>query len=202
MPYAATVNIGASAQRLADRLRADDFLPTKWKGCVEARAYPNDSNDAPPDTEAWTPFLWESTRRKYWSDGDYGASNPNVQDGNGDGLDDDGNPFPLGGDNEWDPDGPESALNLDNDLYQNNGTGPNLGCPPAITPLVDQQVDRARPRSTTWGPGTAAAPWPISASPGAGGCCRHAGAACGAATRRPSCRSTTTRPTWTRSSSC
>ena len=28
------------------------------------------------------------------------------------------------------------ALKLDNDLYQNEGTGPNLGCGPAITPLV------------------------------------------------------------------
>jgi hypothetical protein len=42
----------------------------------------------------------------------------------------------LNGDNEWDPSGPESALKLDNDLYQNEGTGPNLGCGPAITPLV------------------------------------------------------------------
>ena len=32
--------------------------------------------------------------------------------------------------------GSSSDLNLDNDLYQNWGTGPNLGCGPAITPLV------------------------------------------------------------------
>ena len=42
----------------------------------------------------------------------------------------------LNGDNQWDPDGPEFDLKLDNDLYQNEGTGPNLGCPPAITPLI------------------------------------------------------------------
>ena len=42
----------------------------------------------------------------------------------------------LNGDNDWDPDGPESALKSDNDLYQDEGTGPNLGCGPAITPLV------------------------------------------------------------------
>jgi hypothetical protein len=46
----------------------------------------------------------------------------------------------LNGDNEWDPDGPESALKLDNDYYQNEGTGPNLGCPPAITPLVAEKT--------------------------------------------------------------
>jgi hypothetical protein len=39
----------------------------------------------------------------------------------------------LNGGNQWDPDGPESDLKLDNDLYQNEATGPNLGCPPAIT---------------------------------------------------------------------
>jgi Flp pilus assembly protein TadG len=140
VPYAATVNIGSHREDWLTGYDAGDFAPTTWKGCVEARDYPNDSNDALPEVEAWRPFLWESTRRKYWSDGYYGASNPNVQDGNGDGLDDDGNPFPLGGDNEWDPAGPESALNLDNDLYQNNGTGPNLGCPPAITSLVTSKA--------------------------------------------------------------
>ena len=140
VPYAATVNIGSHREGWLTGYDADDFAPTTWKGCVEARDYPNDGNDALPDVEAWRPFLWHSTLRKYWSDGYYGSSNPNVQDSNGDGLDDDGNPFPLGGDNEWDPDGPESALNLDNDLYQNNGTGPNLGCPPAITPLVTSKA--------------------------------------------------------------
>ena len=35
---------------------------------------------------------------------------------------------------------PESALKLDNDLYQNEGTGPNLGCGPAITPLVSSKA--------------------------------------------------------------
>jgi hypothetical protein len=46
----------------------------------------------------------------------------------------------LNGDNEWDPSAPESALKLDNDLYQNEGTGPNLGCGPAITPLVSSKA--------------------------------------------------------------
>jgi hypothetical protein len=141
VPYAATVNIGDQHSDWLTGYDADDFLPTTWKGCVEARDYPNDSNDATPDEEAWAPFLWESTRRKYWSDGYYGANNPDVNDGDGDGLDDDGNPFPLGGDNEWDPAGAESALRLDNDAYQNTGTGPNLGCPPAITPLITSKAD-------------------------------------------------------------
>jgi len=143
VPFAATVNIGGDRTGWLTDYDAGDYSPTTWKGCVEAREYPNDSNDAPPDEEAWTPFLWESTLRKYWSNGHYGpsTSNPAVQDSNNDGLDDDGNPFPLGGDNQWDPAGPESALKLDNDLYQNTGTGPNLGCPPAITPLITSKSD-------------------------------------------------------------
>ncbi len=140
VPYAATVNIGSDRTAWLTGYDADDYEPTTWKGCVEAREYPNDSNDALPEVESWSPFLWESTLRKYWSNGYHGSNNPAVNDANGDGLDDDGNPFPLGGDNEWDPAGPESALKLDNDLYQNEGTGPNLGCPPAITPLVTSKA--------------------------------------------------------------
>ena len=46
----------------------------------------------------------------------------------------------LNGDNEWDPDGAESDLKDDNG-HQNDGTGPNLGCGPAITPLVESKTD-------------------------------------------------------------
>ncbi len=65
----------------------------------------------------------------YWSDGYHGPDNPNST------------ATVLGGDNEWDPAGPESALKLDNDLYQNQGTGPNLGCGPAITPLTSSKTE-------------------------------------------------------------
>jgi Flp pilus assembly protein TadG len=129
VPYAATVNIGPDRTDWLTGFDADAFLPTTWKGCVEGRSYPNDGNDAPPDTERWAPFLWESTLGMYWSDGSYGHHSPHA-----------GAPYVLGGDNEWDPAGPESALKLDNDLYQNDGTGPNLGCPPAITSLITSKA--------------------------------------------------------------
>jgi Flp pilus assembly protein TadG len=164
VPYSATVNIGSQHEDWLTGYDANDFTPTEWKGCVEARSFPNDSNDEPPDTEQWTPFSWASTLRQYenpfWSATGYVAvvkdsSKSHTSPGNLIYLQ--GSPSPskpsptkiqykantpstwgrwLNADNEWDPDGPESALKLDNDLYQNEGTGPNLGCGPAITPLV------------------------------------------------------------------
>ena len=61
VPYSATVNIGPQHDDWLTGYDADDFTPTEWKGCVEARSFPNDSNDEPPDTEQWTPFRWAST---------------------------------------------------------------------------------------------------------------------------------------------
>jgi Flp pilus assembly protein TadG len=143
VPYVASVNIGTQHEDWLTGYDADDYAPTTWKGCIEAREYPRDSNDDPPDVEGWTPYLWRSTLNEYpnpyWVD-------PGDANGDGHADQDDwptfsaSNPATWGpyipGDNEWDPDGAESDLNLDNDLYQNWGTGPNLGCGPAITPLV------------------------------------------------------------------
>lgn len=129
VPYAATVNIGNSRISWMDGFNPNDFQPTSWKGCVEARSYPNDSNDALPMVEKWQPFLWPSTLEQY----------PNPHHSAGAGSYDEDDPDTWGeflhGDNDWDPDGPLSDLNEDNN-DQNEGTGPNLGCGPAITPLI------------------------------------------------------------------
>ncbi|MGH6902737.1 MAG: hypothetical protein ACREIR_08355, partial [Geminicoccaceae bacterium] len=169
VPYAANVNIGPQhedwlIQQAYDEDAAwqnadpdseirfgyhpDHYQPTTWKGCVEAREFPRDSNDDPPSDEGWYPYLWRTTLNRFanpwWV-------HPGDYDDDGDADHDDEiayvednfsasnratwGPY-IPGDNEWDPDGLESDLNLDNDLYQNWGTGPNLGCGPAITPLV------------------------------------------------------------------
>jgi Putative Flp pilus-assembly TadE/G-like len=65
VPYSATVNIGTQHEDWLTGYDADDFTPTEWKGCVEARSFPNDSNDEPPDTEQWTPFRWATTLQQY-----------------------------------------------------------------------------------------------------------------------------------------
>jgi Flp pilus assembly protein TadG len=130
VPYVASVNIGTQHEDWLTGYDADDYLPTEWKGCVEARTFPNDSNDAPPDVELWRPYRWATTLNQYpnpWhnpSAGSFSASDRTTW-----------GPY-IPGDNQWDPAGAEAALKLDNDLYQNRGTGPNLGCGPAITPLV------------------------------------------------------------------
>lgn len=129
VPYSATVNIGNSRVSWMDGFNPNDFQPSSWKGCVEARSYPNDSNDARPQVEKWQPFLWPTGYEQY----------PNPHHVSGAGDYDQGDPSSWGeylnGDNDWDPDGPLSDLDEDNN-DQNDGTGPNLGCGPAITPLI------------------------------------------------------------------
>jgi hypothetical protein len=86
VPFVATVNIGSentdwliqqsfdpdAAWQNADPdsserfgYHADHFQPTTWKGCVEARPYPRDSNDDPPDIEGWYPHLWRTSLRNF-----------------------------------------------------------------------------------------------------------------------------------------
>ena len=168
VPYAASVNIGTQHEDWLTGYNAADFLPTTWKGCVEARAFPNDSNDATTDVELFRPLRWATTFHQYQNpfldrDRLYGRGQelqpqphqpgqPHLPAGFAQPV----QPSPtkiqyaattpstwgrwLNGDNEWDPSAPESALKLDNDLYQNEGTGPNLGCGPAITPLVSSKA--------------------------------------------------------------
>jgi len=134
VPYAATVNIGDSRISWMDGLNPNDFQPSSWKGCVEARDYPNDSNDALPQVEKWQPFLWPTTFEQY--------PNPDHVIGAGSYDEDDPETWGefLNGDNDWDPDGPQSDLKEANG-DQNDGTGPNLGCGPAITSLISSKTD-------------------------------------------------------------
>ena len=145
------------SRRLADRLRRRRFPADHWKGCVEARDFPTTatmrrrttrlcgrSGGRPPanstrtrsgatgpgrveNSSRQTTWATSSTRQVRALDRRQGQYN---------------HPSHLG---VWATTsgiqaGPESALKLDNDLYQNKGTGPNLGCPPAITPLVSSKT--------------------------------------------------------------
>jgi hypothetical protein len=173
VPYAANVNIGPqhddwlvtqaydedAAWQNADPdneirfgYHEDHYQPTTWKGCVEAREFPRDSNDDTPDDEGWYPYLWRTTLNRFenpeWvHPGDYDDDGDSDHDDAVAYVEDNFDPADMEtwgpyvpGDNEWDPDGPESDLNLDNDFYENRGTGPNLGCGPAITPLVSSKT--------------------------------------------------------------
>ena len=154
VPYAATVNIGTdhtdwlvhqsydpdaawlSADPDGDErvgYHPDHFQPTSWKGCVEARSYPNDSNDETSSEEAWYPHLWRTTLGAF----------QNTDHDPDETVYDETDPATWGeflnGDNHWDPDGSLSDLSEENSA-QNDGTGPNLGCGPAITPLVAEKT--------------------------------------------------------------
>jgi len=154
VPYAATVNIGAersdwlvnesydsdAAWHAADPdgderfgYHPDHFQPTAWKGCVEARSYPNDSNDDLASEEAWYPHLWRTTLNAF--------ANPLHEEDPDPYNEDEPETWGayLNGDNDWNPDGVLGDLNEENGA-QNEGTGPNLGCGPAITPLVDSKT--------------------------------------------------------------
>lgn len=63
VPYAASVNIGPQHEDWLTGFDPDAYLPTEWKGCIEAREYPRDSNDDTPDIERWRPLLWQTTRQ-------------------------------------------------------------------------------------------------------------------------------------------
>jgi hypothetical protein len=198
VPYAAQVNVGSDrtgwlVQQAYDDdapwqnqdptyserfgYHPDHYEPTTWKGCVEARAYPRDTNDDPPAVEGWYPYLWRTTLRHfqnpYWtySTSQYvvvvkstsvshtTSSNVIYKQGGPSGTPtvvqySASNPATWGrwlnGDNDWNPDGAQSALKEANS-HQNEGTGPNLGCGPAITPLVasrsavDDAIDDMEP---------------------------------------------------------
>ncbi len=112
VPYVASVNIGTQHEDWLTGYDADDYLPTEWKGCVEARAFPNDSNDAPPDVELWRPYRWATTQvpESIWtptrgtdpSAGPFSARQPGRRPCPGNAsISDVGRP----GDNEWNPAG-------------------------------------------------------------------------------------------------
>lgn len=125
IPYTATINIGPqhktwltpASQALVDDATKYAAGATSWKGCVMARDFGEDQTDTPPSAD-FEAFYWE----------------PTVMTGTT--TNSNGETIPLPYDNFWiDP------FTGDYDLReaQNNGNksrGPNLGCGPAITPLI------------------------------------------------------------------
>ncbi len=128
--YSATVNIGRQHADWLDRTLAQvdaEFAPTLWKGCVRVRSVAMAEADDPPAAGAlFTPQFWPSSRLS-WDpityDAYYTAKTSHR--------------------NLWPPQTNDKPPKLDTkkpyvDERQsagNNGYGPNLGCPAAITPL-------------------------------------------------------------------
>lgn len=57
VPFVTTVNIGQDNASYLDNPGAYDYEPDDWKGCVEARPYPDDTLDS---GGLWTPYFWEA----------------------------------------------------------------------------------------------------------------------------------------------
>ena len=115
VPYTAMVNIGAGRQSWLTGFNSAIYGSTTWKGCVEARignvADPNDDYDDTDDPPSVA--LWSAA---FW---------PSTE-----GV------YPSAGDNDW------NNGNIDEtNMAQNDGLGPNLGCGPAITPLIAPKTD-------------------------------------------------------------
>lgn len=102
VPYTATVNVGNTHFDWLDPNdlyfdnSPDPFLPSVWKGCVEARATPLDMDDTVPSAAPFNSYFYASDVDNIWTP---------VDETNG---------------------------------ATDDGTGPNLGCGPAITPLVEE----------------------------------------------------------------
>jgi Flp pilus assembly protein TadG len=68
VPYTATINIGPTRTgwlRSDDRVLVSpgDFSTQGWRGCVQARPYPLDTDDTPPGAMPFTSFFYPATVR-------------------------------------------------------------------------------------------------------------------------------------------
>jgi Flp pilus assembly protein TadG len=147
VPYVAMVNLGGEGA--VPRTRPDwtfevspaleDFAPSSWRGCIEARPFPYDLAEDPPTVIA--PFrrlLSPSTLQVVVDDDGKDASDDHDQGQGNDGK--------KKGNNDWPPVSDTGAYTNHNDL-----TGPNLGCGHPVLPLTNDKrkvldaIKRLRP---------------------------------------------------------
>ena len=79
VPYRAAVNIGQRTSWLTG-YDASAYDPDSWRGCVLARAAPDDQNDDPPSgsSDRFAPYLWPNgTAWNYWPPVVFDSSGPN-----------------------------------------------------------------------------------------------------------------------------
>lgn len=111
VPYAATVNVGntRTGWLLADNPATLYAQGGSWKGCVEARNPPYEEAEAEalPAVAKWRRFYWASNKDKIYKNSK-------------------GKVYP--------PDNPWPSI-VETTAAGNDARGPNLGCPPPITPL-------------------------------------------------------------------
>jgi len=122
IPYTAQVNVGNQHTSWVNSFNAPDYLPTVWKGCVEARYNgPRDRNDDPPSVEKFNAGLWPT-------DKDYQTWQPGSLTWR---------PYRN---NPWRPQGQSGGYTVD-ETNTEYGVGPNLNCGNPITPLVKARTN-------------------------------------------------------------
>lgn len=163
VPFVTTVNIG-NTQTARDLVRFPvppneypNTVDTEWKGCVEARPAPNDTNDifVPGDAQQgeWTPYFWEAEtyyrfgtsssrcQNRWWRPSQNPSPIPPLPRPTGRSGDP---PFAAG------LGGAGSFRNLD--ITPNTTRGPNQACPQPLTPLTNSRatLEAAIAEMTPW----------------------------------------------------
>lgn len=126
VPYTATVNIGNNNTGWITGLDQNEFSPTTWKGCIMARGAEEQSDDIATVGGFWTPFLYDDASDDNWKCSGKKCSVSGSSCG------DSGNIY-------TDTSGSSKHWVNENQCARNSGTGPNLGCGSAITPLTQEK---------------------------------------------------------------
>ncbi len=130
VPYSSTVNIGPEHTDWLDNTPSY-FDASMWKGCVMARHLNgNDRTDATPTEEPFEPYYLNHTRDQLFYPNQNTNADPIVIDR-----------YLVVGDNNYNTN-PNTIREAPEDygIYGNLVQGPNIGCPPPLTPLTDSKT--------------------------------------------------------------
>ncbi len=164
VPYTATVNIGSGRTDWLQpgTLNENSFLPSVWRGCVQARAgtittngiatlYPSggDESEDSPSTLRFHPHFWPSNRDRYSfnvAEGQTGrqlltnAAGQPINRGDNAWVPGAGGVVATnnGGANAavWEMDPENPGTDAQDNTRGNNARGPNVGCGRAVLPLT------------------------------------------------------------------
>ena len=135
VPYASSVNIGSSRTSWLTGYTASNYSPTTWKGCVNSRGA-NEATELTPEAGGlWTPLFWETSDDNEWkcatNDSTCITKLNNAADHSTCGA---------AAGRITACTGAKCNIN-ENECAGNLGSGPNLGCGPAITSLTPSYTE-------------------------------------------------------------
>jgi Flp pilus assembly protein TadG len=82
VPYTTAVNIGPARTAWLTGYNPSAYNNVSWRGCVEARPYPYEENqaDVTPSAQPFAPYFYETTYNKSWYYNGYRVSNSYTSD--------------------------------------------------------------------------------------------------------------------------